>query len=146
MGRCYSLDLRGRVIEAIDGGMSARGAAARFSIGEATAIRWHRRWRDTGSYAPDRQGQRYGSKLDGHEAFIRALIDADVDIACYEIAERLAAERRVEVCPATVWYFLDKHDLTHKKRPGMRQNRNDLTSRRGARPGSTANSTSTRNG
>ena len=71
MGHCYSLDLRRRVIEAIEGGMSARGAAARVSVGEATAIRWHRRWRETGSYAPDRQGQPRGSKLDAHEAFIR---------------------------------------------------------------------------
>ena len=106
MGRYYGLDLRRRVIEAIDGGMSARGAAARFSVGESTAIRWHRRWRETDSYAPAVQGQRRGSKLDAHEAFIRELIDADIDIACYEIAEHLAAEQGVKACPATVWYFL----------------------------------------
>ena len=45
MSRALSDDLRQRVIEAVDGGMSRRGAARRFGIGEATANRWVRRWR-----------------------------------------------------------------------------------------------------
>jgi len=42
MARTYGLDLRRRVVEAIDAGNSAR-AAARFSLGASTAINWHRR-------------------------------------------------------------------------------------------------------
>lgn len=38
MGRYYGLDLRRRVIDAIEGGMSGRGAAARFSVAGGRAI------------------------------------------------------------------------------------------------------------
>ena len=48
MARAYSLDLRRRVVEAIDGGLSSREAARRFAIGIATAGSWHRLWRKTG--------------------------------------------------------------------------------------------------
>ena len=56
MARAYSLDLRRRVVEAIDGGLSSREAARRFAIGIATAGSWHRLWRKTGDVRPGRQG------------------------------------------------------------------------------------------
>jgi transposase len=40
MARTYSQDLRDRVIDAALSGASARQAAARFGVGEATAIVW----------------------------------------------------------------------------------------------------------
>jgi hypothetical protein len=46
MARAYSQDLRDRVIDAALSGASARRAAARFGIGEATAIVWVRRARE----------------------------------------------------------------------------------------------------
>src|SRR3546814_7462744 len=41
-------DLRGRVIAAIEDGVSTREAARRFRIGISTAGAWHRRYRETG--------------------------------------------------------------------------------------------------
>ena len=146
MGRFYGLDLRRRVIEAIDGGMSARGAAARYSVAASTAINWHRRWREDGSLEPFRQGQPKGSKLDEHETFILDLVAADKDIALHEIADKLATERGVRTCPATVWYFFSRRGWTHKKRPAMHRNSSGTTSSPGAKPGSTAKSTSNRSG
>jgi len=146
MARAYGLDLRRRVVEAIDGGLSARGAAARFSVGVSTAINWHRQWREEGSVEPGRQGKPKRSKLDDHEAFILDLVEAEKDIALYEIAERLDAERGVRTCPATVWYFFSKRGLTHKKRRAMHRNSSARTSSPGAKLGSTARSRSTRNG
>jgi transposase len=70
MGRALSGDLRKRVIVAIEGGLSTRAAARRFSIGIATAGAWYRSYRRTGSVHPRKQGQPSGSKLDAHEAFI----------------------------------------------------------------------------
>jgi transposase len=144
MGRAYGLDLRRRVVEAIDGEMSARGAAARFSVAPSTAINWHRRWRETGSLNPAPQGQPPGSKLDHHEAFILALLEEEKDIALHEIAEKLAAERGVNTCAATVWYFFSKRGLTHKKRQAMHRNSSARTFSPGGMPGSTARSTSIR--
>ena len=146
MGRYYGLDLRRRVIVAIEGGMSARAAAARFSVAPSTAINWHRQWRETGDLSPAPQGQPPGSKLDDHEAFILGLVDAQKDIALHEIADRLAAERGVRSCPATVWYFFSRRGLTHKKRQVTRQNSNGRTSWPSAGTGSKAKRTSTRNG
>ena len=91
MGHCYGNDLRRRVVEAVTGGLSARGAAARFRVAPATAIHWRRRWRETGSIEPDRQGQPPGSKLDAHEAFILALVAQTKAMTLAEIGEKLAA-------------------------------------------------------
>ena len=116
MGHCYGNDLRRRVVEAVTGGLSARGAAARFRVAPSTAIHWHRRWRETGSIEPDRQGQPPGSKLDAHEAFILDLVAQTKDMTLAEIGEKLAASHGVRVCPSTVWHFFAKRGLTHKKK------------------------------
>lgn len=142
MGRCYSLDLRERVVAAIDGGLSARAAAACFSVAPSTAINWHRQWRETGSLEPGRQGQPPGSKLDEHESFIFGLVEADKDIALHEIAAKLASERGLRTCPATVWYFFAKHGLTHKKRQATPRSSSARTFLSGASFGSRARSTS----
>ena len=144
MARAYGLDLRRRVVGTIDGGTSARAAATRFSIGISTAISWHRQWREHGTLDPGRQGQPKGSKLDAHEAFILGLVEAEKDIALHEIAEKLAAERGVRTCPATVWYFFSKRGLTHKKRQATRPSSSARTCSPGAVPGSTARATSIR--
>jgi transposase len=43
MAKSLSLDLRQRVIAAIDGGFSCRAAAERFGVSAASAIRWRDR-------------------------------------------------------------------------------------------------------
>ena len=48
MGKPYSLDLRERVVAALERGMSTAQAAAHFSIGKATAGSWGRRKRSQG--------------------------------------------------------------------------------------------------
>lgn len=74
MARAYSDDLRQRVLSTIEGGLSARQAAARFSIGVATAIVWRRRYRETGEMTARQQGKPRGSKLDAHEGFLLEMI------------------------------------------------------------------------
>jgi transposase len=114
MACAYGLDLRRRVIEAIEEGLSTRAAARRFAIGIATAGSWYRHWRATGDLRPGRQGQPTGSKLDDHEAFILGLVAENKDIALHEIAERLAAAHGVRAAPSTVWHFFAKRGITYK--------------------------------
>ena len=116
MGRALSADLRKRVIGAIEGGLSTRAAAKRFSIGIATAGHWYRRYRHTGSFAAQKQGQPQRSKLDAHDAFILDLVAKDKDITLIEIGERLLEERGVKACVGTIWKFFDKRGITYKKR------------------------------
>jgi transposase len=127
MGRPYSMDLRERVIGAIEGGMSTRRAAARFAIGIATAGAWARLKRAKGDVSPTRQGKPKGSVLDPHAGFIFALIEESRDITLEEIAARLSDERGLTVVTTAVWKFLDRHEMTHKKRPHMRASRSAPT-------------------
>ncbi len=146
MGRWYGLDLRQRVIAAIDGGMSARAAAMRFSVAPSTAIRWHAQWRSRGSVAPAPQGQPRGSRLDAHAVFLFGLIEGRKDITLYEMVEALEADRDLRVARSTLWKFLNRHGWTFKKRPRTRASSSALTSLVGARPGSTRNRIWTRSG
>lgn len=124
MGRPYSMDLRERVIAAIEGGMSTGEAAKRFLIGKATAGAWARLKRATGSVAPPKQGKPKGSVLDAHADFICGLIDETPDITLDEMTGRLREDRAVVVVRTAVWKFLDRRDMTHKKRPPTPANRN----------------------
>ena len=123
MSRSYSTDLRVRVIEAISGGLSRRRAAAHFGVGVSTAVTWYRRYRETGEVVARKQGQPGGSKLDAHESFILTLVRERPDISLAEIAEHLAGKRSVSACPATVWYFLDRHGISFKKNRARRRAR-----------------------
>ena len=79
MGRPYSQDLRERVVDAA-GATSRRQAAKRFGVGAATAIRWMAALATTGTVAACPQGRARRSKLDPHEAFLRALIAERDDV------------------------------------------------------------------
>jgi transposase len=124
MARAYSFDLRSRVLDAIDSGLSTHKAAKRFSIGVASAVRWHRAWRDHGERVARKQGPKGGGKLDEHAGFIFDLLKEHPDITLVEIGERLAAERAISAVASTIWLFFDRRDITFKKRPHTRPNRN----------------------
>jgi transposase len=116
MGKPYSLDLRERVVSAVEEGLSTRQAAARFSVGIATVGTWGRLKRRQGDVRPAKQGKPTGSVLDGHEEFLLGALRSKPDMTLDEMVERLAAERDVRVVRTTVWKFLDRHGQTHKKR------------------------------
>lgn len=56
MAKTLSLDVRRCGVDAIDAGMSRSGAAKRFGVGRATAIRWYRDWLDAGSIGAQPNG------------------------------------------------------------------------------------------
>ncbi|ACA18519.1 putative insertion sequence transposase protein [Methylobacterium sp. 4-46] len=115
MGRPYSQDLRERVVDAA-AAASCRQAAARFGVGIATSIRWMAALTATGTVAARPQGRARRSKLDPHEAFLRALIAQTDDITLEEMRARLWDERDLTVGLGTLWSFLDERDLTYRKR------------------------------
>lgn len=116
MGKPYSMDLRERVVAAIEGGLSTRAAAARFSIGIATAGSWARLKRATGEVRPAKQGKPAGSVLDAHTDYILGVLKETPDTTLDEMVERLRDDRAVTVVRTAVWKFLDRHKQTHKKR------------------------------
>jgi transposase len=94
MGAPYSVDLRERVAAAIAGGMSCRSAAAHFSIGESTAIRWARRVRETGSPAPMPVGGRRTVVLAEEAEWLKARFAEKPDITLTELLAELNARHR----------------------------------------------------
>ncbi len=121
MARSYSDDLRQRVLSTIEGGVSARQAAARFSIGVATAIVWHRRYRETGETTARRQGKPRGSKLDAHEGFLLEMIANKPDSSLAEMVAALSESCGISACQATVWRFLRIRGFTVKKNGARRR-------------------------
>jgi len=119
MGLAYGIDLRERVVAAIEAGLTHRQAGARFSVAVSTAGNWHRLSRKNGSLAPAKQGQPTRSKLDPHETNILAMIENRKDIALHEIAEQLAQKHGVKAATSTVFQFLAKRGITFKKRRAM---------------------------
>jgi len=116
MTKPLSSDLRERLIEAVASGMSRRAAADRFGIAASTAVKWVRRWRDTGSKAPQPQGgDKRSDRIEAHAGEILELIAATRDLTLAEIAshlERLHGERFAQ---SVIWRLLDRHAMTFKK-------------------------------
>src|ERR1700756_2888008 len=89
MGRPYSVDLRERVVAALESGMSTRQAAARFSVSISAAGEWGRLNRSQGDVQPAKQGKPSGSVLDVHREFILGVLEAKPDTTLEEMVERL---------------------------------------------------------
>lgn len=116
MAKPYSMDLRKRVVDAVElDGLSCNQAAARFDVAISTAIGWVNRYRETGSLAPGQIGGYRPKKLVGEyrdwllercrerEFTLRGLVG--------ELAERgLGVDYRV------VWAFVHEEKLSYKKR------------------------------
>lgn len=140
MTKPFSLDLRERVIGAIDTGLSCRAAAARFGIAPSVAVKWRRLWLETGSVAPRTQGgDTRSGRIEALGPTILAMVDEMPDITLVEIAEWLAHEQGERFAPSTVHRFFRRHGWSFKKSPAMPASRSARTSRRRARPGSRRN-------
>ena len=101
--RAYSMDLRERVVAAVDGGMTQAQAAATFGVSINTVGRYLARRRDTGSLAPavQRHGPRPEKKQRLH-AWLPGRLTAAADATLAEHAAAFTAEHGVVVSPATM--------------------------------------------
>lgn len=116
MSKPLSNDLRLRAVRAVAGGLSCRAVADRFGLAASTVVKWMRRWRETGSCAPQLQGgDKRSGRIEAHCDEILALIAAKVDITLAEIAEHLERAHGERFAPSTIWRCLDRHAQTFKK-------------------------------
>lgn len=115
MTKPYSMDLRERVVAAVEQeGMSRRQAAARYGVSYSAAIAWLRRFRDTGSVAPGQMGGHKPKAISGeHAEWLRQRCRAG-DFTLRGLVAELA-ERGLKVDYRSVWNFVHDEKLTYKK-------------------------------
>ncbi len=115
MAKPLDLDLRARIVAAVNGGMSCRAAAARFDISESAAIKLLQRYRATGSIEPGQMGGHKPLKLADWRDWLMDRIAEKPDITTRELAGELA-ERGIAVSHVSVWNLLRREEQTHKKK------------------------------
>ena len=116
MARSLSVDLRRRVVGAIEGGLSCRAAAERFGVSASSAIRWRALERREGDVRPKRQGgDRHSHRIEAYAELILSAVAAKSDITLSELRapERAdgAEQRRSAVNAAREAWFEGQLDL-----------------------------------
>jgi putative transposase len=128
MGKPYSVDLRKRVVAAIEGGMSRNQAARQFGIAISTAIGWMQRVQLTGSVAPGQMGGHKPKAISGeHAAWLSQRVRTG-DFTLRGLVAELGG-RGLKVDYRSVWEFVHTEKLSFKKKRGGWRTR---SSRRGA--------------
>jgi transposase len=127
MPKACSMDLRERVIEAVEEGASRREAAERFEVSVSSAIKWLQWWRLEGRRGPKpRGGSR--SPLEDHEPALLALVAEHPD---WTLAEFVVAmgKQKIPGRRSALWRFLERHGISRKKKSAR-----DRARARGRRP------------
>lgn len=109
--RAYSMDLRTRVLAALDAGDRTAVVADRFAVSRAWVRRLAQRRRETGEVDP-RVRTPNPTKLRNHHDRIRTLLGTGPDRTLAE----LRAELGVAVALSTLWVAVRRLGYTLKKR------------------------------
>jgi transposase len=110
-----SLDLRDRIVRAVEGGSSIRAAARRFAVSPSAAIKLMQRVRTTGSAAPSRFGGHRRPLLAPHEADLRRLVATRPDLTLAELQTELARRFGLAAGLSTIHNTLRRLGLRLKK-------------------------------
>ena len=115
MGRPYSIDLRERVVSAVEeDGMSRRRAAGHFDVSVSAVVEWVRRFRETGSVEPGQMGGYKPVLLEAHRDFVHARFAEQPELTLRGLQQDLA-DRGLEVSYGAVWTFVHAEGLSFKK-------------------------------
>ncbi len=130
MPKPCSLELRERVVDAVESGASRREAAEWFEVSPSSAIKWMQRRRATGSIAPKPSGGSI-SPLEQHADFLLSLIAGRPDLTLDEIVVAMR-KRRIAGSRSAVWRFFQRHKISVKKKPARERTIPRLSRRIGA--------------
>jgi transposase len=112
MPKAYSMDLRKRVIEAWDEGQTIAQVSKQFRVSTSFVEKLQQRRRESGTLEPKPHGGGRQPLLSpAHDETLRALLTAKPDTTLAELRERLG----IKVHLSTLWYRLQRLDLTFKK-------------------------------
>ena len=123
MPSALSVDLRARVVAAIEAGTSRRQAAKRFGVGAASAIRWHERFLREGHIAPKPMGgDRNSQRLEAQSALILRTNEEYPLSFLRELCDALS-ERGVRASTSSLSRFFARHRITRKNGLSTRPSR-----------------------
>jgi transposase len=129
--KAYSVDLRERVIRAVEADEARASVAARFEVSMPTIERWVRLKRETGGLARRRVPGARAVKTVGLSAALPGRLAGHADATLAEHCAWWREASGCEVSPATMCRALTRLGWTRKKRPSGRAS----ATRRGGRPG-----------
>jgi transposase len=116
MARAYSLDLRERVVAAVEAGQSCRAVAQTFMVSVASVVKWSQRHRAQGSAAARPVGGRRGYAVAREREWLLARIAQKPDLTLRALLQELK-ERGLVVSYYALWHFLQHEGITFKKKP-----------------------------
>ncbi len=120
MSRALSVDLRIRVVAAVNGGASHREAAERFGVSAANVSRWRNLQLQQGNVRPGPLGgDRNSHKTEAHADQIMTWLGEHKDGTLFELRNDLAAQGIV-ISKSALHRFLVRNEQTRKKRLAMR--------------------------
>jgi hypothetical protein len=73
------MDLRERVVRAVEGGVSRHATAAQYDVSPSFVVKLMQRWRQRGTLEPDQIGGWKRAKLADHAERVEALLSAEPD-------------------------------------------------------------------
>src|SRR5688500_3758443 len=124
------MDLRERMVRAVEAGVSRRATAAKFAVSPSCVVKLLQRWRRPGTLEPDPPGGGRRAKLADQAERVDALLAATPDITIAELKARLAADG-IEVSPSAISRFL-KACREKKTAHAAEQDRPDVAAARRA--------------
>ncbi len=131
MTRALSVDLRKRVIAAVEEGVSCRQAAARFGVSASSSIRWHALSRTVGDATPKPQGDdRRSARIEAHAAL--GALERKSDITLADLRTELAGHGIRRQRRGLVALLQASLDHAQKTGHAAEQDRPDVLSRREA--------------
>ena len=113
----YSSDLRTRVMQDVEAGMSAEKAAVKYSISARTIYAWKALLRETGCLSPRQGGSGRPRKLEEYREPILEAIDQNAGLTL----EDLKSQLQLPGCVQTLWNALRRWGIVLKKSGARRR-------------------------
>ena len=120
MVQALSLDIRNRVVKAVDAGASCNGVAKRFDVAPSTVIKLMAHVTATGSVAPKQMGGYCKRKLAAHGAVVMELVQATPDATLDELVAALA-KRGIAASRSGLDRYFHDIDWSYKKNSARRR-------------------------
>lgn len=115
MGKPLSMDIRRRIVTCVEAGQSRRATAAQFDVSPSFVVALMKRYRETGSLEPARQGRPPGGRLTPLQGFLIETVEARPDMTMPELADLVAAEHGVVADPSWFSRCLISLGFSYKK-------------------------------